>query len=220
MDNFLPLLQAFDALFPVGAYTLSGGLETYVQKGVVHDRDTLESFLKAYLYALPYQDLGIAALAAGGGDMIRLDSLCGAMKAAAEIRGGSVKLCARFLKAQAALGDYGQLPAYSQLIAARRCRGYYPVAAGLFIRAWGADTGAALRLYAYSLLAAIVNHAVKLVPLRQLEGQSALFAALEKIPAAVSQALAVDEDELGLGGVGFTLRAAQHESLYSRLYIS
>ena len=31
------LLQINDALFPIGAYSHSQGLETYIQRGIVHD---------------------------------------------------------------------------------------------------------------------------------------------------------------------------------------
>ena len=33
------LLQVNDALFPIGGYSHSYGLETYIQKGLVHDED-------------------------------------------------------------------------------------------------------------------------------------------------------------------------------------
>ena len=31
------LLQVNDALFPIGGYSHSQGLETYIQRGIVHD---------------------------------------------------------------------------------------------------------------------------------------------------------------------------------------
>ena len=34
------LLQVNDALFPIGGYSHSQGLETYIQKGIVHDWET------------------------------------------------------------------------------------------------------------------------------------------------------------------------------------
>ncbi len=47
MDNigFLTLMQAFDSLFPIGAYAFSNGMETYVQRGIVTDKNTLSEFL-------------------------------------------------------------------------------------------------------------------------------------------------------------------------------
>ncbi|MDR3238958.1 MAG: hypothetical protein LBT44_02575 [Clostridiales bacterium] len=220
MNNFLPLFQAFDALFPIGAYTLSNGMETYTQKGIVRCGDTLLDFLKAQVYLLPYNDLGLAAKAADGVDLVQLDNLCSAMKQPREIRTGSEKLCTRFLKAQSALSDYPSLTAYRKAISEGVCDGHYPVAAGLFIRDLHAATSTAIELYCYHILSAFVNQAVKLVPLGQLYGQSALFEAMKLIPEAARKALSVSMDELGASGCGFDLRAMQHEVMSGRLYMS
>ena len=216
----IALLQAFDPLFPTGAYTMSGGMETYTQKGLVFDKPTLVSFLKAQMYILPYGDLGVCAKTADGEDFMIMDSLCAAMKQPFEIRTGSEKLCARFLKAQETLCDYPLLAAYRQAIRQEKCRGHYPVAVGLFMRDLNAVLDEALELYCYSLLSQAVNHAVKLIPLGQSDGQAALFEAMRLIPAAVQKASTASVDELGVSGCGFDLRAMQHETLQGRLYIN
>jgi urease accessory protein len=220
MDKMLALYQAFDALFPIGAYTLSGGMETYTQMGIVSDKETLSAFLTAQIYLLPYGDLGLAAKAAQGMDFVPLDQLCAAMKQPYEIRTASEKMCSRFLKLQSEFADYPALSAYRAAITQKHCTGHYPVAMGLFIRDTGATIGAALELYAYTTLSLTVNHAVKLIPLGQSDGQSALFDALRLIPPAVQKALAASVEDLGVSGCGFDLRAIQHESLKGRLYSS
>jgi urease accessory protein len=220
MNEMLPLYHAFDALFPIGAYTLSGGMETYTQKGIVRDRETLSSFLHAQIYLLPFGDLGLAAKAAQGTDFVLLDQLCAAMKQPYEIRTGSEKMCSRFLKIQAELANYPSLSAYRTAIAQGHCDGHYPVAVGLLVRDTGAPLGAALELYAYSILSLTVNHAVKLIPLGQPDGQAALFDSLRLIPSAVQKALAASVEDLGVSACGFDMRAIQHETLKGRLYSS
>jgi urease accessory protein len=220
IESRIALLQAFDSLFPTGAYTMSGGMETYTQKGLVEDKADLVSYLKAQLYILPYGDLGVCAKTAEGGDFFVMDSLCAAMKQPFEIRTGSEKLCARFLKAQETLCDYPSLAEYRQAIRQEKCRGHYPVAVGLFIRDLSANIDDALELYCYNLLSQTVNHAVKLIPLGQSDGQTALFEALRLIPATVQKARTAAVDELGVSGCGFDLRAMQHETLNGRLYIN
>ena len=39
------LLQVNDALFPIGGYSHSQGLETYIQRGIVHDADTAREYI-------------------------------------------------------------------------------------------------------------------------------------------------------------------------------
>lgn len=48
MDSkFIRLVQSLDPLFPIGSYTLSNGMETYVQKNVVCSRDQLKEHLES-----------------------------------------------------------------------------------------------------------------------------------------------------------------------------
>ena len=43
------LLQINDAMFPIGAYSHSYGLETYIQNGIVHDSQTAGEFIRKKL---------------------------------------------------------------------------------------------------------------------------------------------------------------------------
>ena len=218
--NMIPLYQTFDSLFPLGSYAFSGGMETYTQKGIVHDRTSLTDFLKAQLYILPYGDLGLAAKAAQGEDFVMLDNLCAAMKQPYEIRLTSEKLGSRLIKTLSRLADYPSLAAFSAAVSNGLCDGHYPIAVGLLVRDLEVEIERAMELYAYSLLSVMANHAVKLVPLGQMYAQPALYDAMEFIPSAVQQAIASSIDELGVSGCGFDLRAMQHETLWGRLYSS
>lgn len=219
-SNLLKLAQSLDALFPIGSYTLSNGMETYVQKNIVCDRTDLERHLRSYLYMLTFNDLAFAAKAYEGYDIKQLDALCGALKAPREMREGSMKQCIRFLKLHTQLDDYPLLVRYKEYIENGECDGHYCIAMGLFIKEIGVDISTALELYCYSILSSMANHAVKLVPLRQLDGQKALFEVEKEISDAVRRAVTVSMEEIGASGCGFDIRSMQHEKLYSRLYIS
>lgn len=77
-----------------------------------------------------------------------------------------------------------------------------------------------LSMYGYSILSAIVNNGVKLVPLSQMDGQRVLFQALEGLENAVVRALHVKTEELGISGSAFEIHCMDHEQLYSRQYMS
>jgi urease accessory protein len=218
--NILRLTQSLDSLFPIGSYTLSNGMETYVQKGIVHDRESLEKHLEAYLYMLSFNDLAFAAKAYEGHNIKELDELCGALKAPEELRNGSIKQCIRFLKLHTELDEYPLLSQYKEYIENGECEGHYCIAMGLFIKEINIDIDEGLELYCYSILSTMANHAVKLVPLRQLDGQRALSKVMADIPKAVERAITTELDEIGASGCGFDIRSMQHEKLYSRLYIS
>lgn len=217
---FLRLVQALDPLFPIGAFTLSNGMETYVQKNIVKDKNSLSEFLKAYLFTLPTGDAGFAARSALGDDPLLLDELFTAARSPFELRNGSRNLCRRLIKTEAAMGKCPLLEEYGRSIAEGKANGSHAVAVGLFIRDIGADVYDGVAMYCYSLLSSMVNHAAKLVPLSQLDGQAALAKAIEEIPKAAELAMKVETDDLGIGGAGFDLRSMEHEKLYSRIYIS
>ena len=220
LKNMIPLYQVFDSLFPLGSYTLSNGMETYTQRGIVKDRQSLTDYLVSQLYIIPYGDLGVAVKAAQGINFEKLDGLASAMKQPYEVRMGSMKLGTRMLKIVGSLEKYPNLTEFSTAVAEGRCEGHYPVVVGLLVRDLGVDIGKSMELYAYNLLSVMVNHAVKLVPLGQKQAQPALYDAMVYIPDAVEKALNASMEELGVSGCAFDLRAMQHETLYGRLFSS
>ena len=118
------------------------------------------------------------------------------------------------------MGSSPLLEEYGKAIADGKANGSHAIAIGLFIRDIGADVSDGIAMYCYSLLSSMVNHAAKLVPLSQLDGQSALAEIIKDIPKAAELAVNAKTDELGIGGAGFDLRSMEHEGLYSRIYIS
>ena len=218
LKNMIPLYQIFDSLFPLGSYSLSNGMETYTQKGVVKDGASLTEYIKAQLYVLPYGDLGVAALTAKGEDFVKMDHMSSAMKQPYEVRTGSVKLGTRLIKTVKGFADYPSLNELGKAVSDGRCEGHYPVAVGLMVRDLEADVRQAMELFAYSLLSVMVNHAVKLVPLGQTQAQVALYDGMAFIPEAVEKAINMQIRDLGVSGCGFDLRCIQHENLFGRLF--
>ena len=116
--SFLKLLQSVDAFFPIGAFTLSNGLEDYVMRNKIKSEEDLMIYLKNFIAVFPYNDLGLLSLAYRHADhkeqILHLDHIAGAMKSAREIRTGSVKMCSRYLKAREAIGDLSEGLAWYQ----------------------------------------------------------------------------------------------------------
>ena len=98
--GLMHILQICDSLFPVGAFTLSNGLETYVQHDIITSPKGLEEYLHSYISVLPYNELGAAAAAynADEKELCRLDEIYSAVKTPFEIRSGSEKVTRRFFK--------------------------------------------------------------------------------------------------------------------------
>ncbi|MDA1192759.1 MAG: urease accessory protein UreF, partial [Candidatus Poribacteria bacterium] len=108
--SLLHLLQMTDSAFPTGSFAHSFGLETYVQRGIVHDRASFEAFLRSSLAnGLMRSDataVSISHRATVRDDFMSLrqvDSTLSAMKVAEESRVASAQIGKQFLRNVGAL---------------------------------------------------------------------------------------------------------------------
>ncbi len=226
----LLLLQICDSVFPIGAYSHSYGLETYIQLGLVHDEATARAYVEQQVrYPLTYTELlgmRLAYEAAAAGDLARVaeaEALMAAAKVPSECRDASRRMATRFCKTAAAfLADDEAAHAFAAYVGGPAERGAHMVNAayGVFAALAGIELAELMRRYLYAQVSAMVVNCVKTVPLSQTAGQEILFASAPAQVAAVERALAADESMLGLSMPGFDTRAIEHETLYSRLYMS
>lgn len=231
-SKLLKMLQSVDAFFPIGAFTMSNGLEDYVMRNCLNSHQELEIYIESFLELFSYQDLGLMHFAYIYSDdkkkLIELDNIAGAMKSAKEVRHGSIRMCQRFIKARMAMNDCTVgLDGYFELIKAKKASGFHSIALGIYCGDICSQEQEKIKyekrflnMYGYSVISAIVNNAVKLVPLSQMEGQRILFESLEKLEMAVDKAVCISEDELGASGALFEMHCMKHEKLYSRQYMS
>ena len=226
------LLQVNDALFPIGGYSHSQGLETYIQQGIVHDEETAAEYIGkklklnlactdllgvrlAYEYALKED---VAAL-----DM--LEEILGASRIPMEQREASRKMGSRFTKTICKLPQEN-IPMEKQGIFEKylETRKGKPVshccAYGVFCAALGIEEEETLYHYLYAQTSAMVTNCVKTIPLSQSAGQKLLCGCYGEFEEILSYISDCTEDDLCLSAPGFDIRGIQHEKLYSRLYMS
>ena len=222
------LLQVNDALFPIGGYSHSYGLETYIQKGIVHDEDSAEEFIHKRLeYNFLYNEFLAVRLGweyAVSGDLTaisRLEEIMEAGKIPRETREASRKLGSRFIKTLSALEIPRENRVFGEYREARKGKSvHHAVAYGVFCGAAGITREEALEHFLYAQTSAMVTNCVKTIPLSQSSGQKLLsgcYPLLQKLTREVKE---LGEEWLGLSGPGFDLRCMQHEGLYSRIYMS
>ena len=222
------LLQVNDALFPIGGYSHSYGLETYIQKGIVHDEDSAEEFIHKRLeYNFLYNEFLAVRLGweyAVRGDLTaisRLEEIMEAGKIPRETREASRKLGSRFIKTLSALEIPRENRVFEEYREAQKGKSvHHAVAYGVFCGAAGITREEALEHFLYAQTSAMVTNCVKTIPLSQSSGQKLLsgcYPLLQKLTREVKE---LGEEWLGLSGPGFDLRCMQHEGLYSRIYMS
>lgn len=225
---FFYLLQISDPLFPIGGFTQSYGLETYVQKGIVQDAETSEKYLESYLLnSFLYNDLLAVRLAweyteKGNLDkVLELEEIFSASKAPRELRTASEKLGKRFLKIlEFALGGNKIFDEMYERVKRGNIEGCYPVMYGFATSLLYIGKAEALAAVSYGAASSIINNCAKLVPISQSDGQKILFNAHSIFQKILEKVEELKEEQLGSCCFGFDLRSMQHERLYTRLYIS
>lgn len=295
--NRLNYLQVCDSMFPVGAFALSNGMETFVQRDLIRSESDFEEYLHDYLEVAAYKEVGHMVLAGRLADdrrasqrtfeqkLTALDELVDALQSPREIREGQHKMCIRLIKLADQMEDnplqardvrqqgkvnsahntgnavhdaHGSnrmaqpagrrrahevpsssatssendmrgidqsrtiphLDAYARLIAQGDCYGLHAIAMGLFAADKAPNLREAAVTYCYSLLSALVVCAVKAVPISQFAGQIALRNSFPDVVRAVDLAFRLEPDDLGVSGAYLDIASMQHETLYSRLYMS
>ena len=228
MHTFLgSLLHLSDPTLPIGGYSHSNGLETYVQHGLVNDAASAENFIVQVLNSnLKFNDASFMYLAyeaAKAGDLeciIRLDQELTALKCAKEIRQASQKLGLRLMKVFNRHLNNELTAGLQKAINEKLMDGHYCLVFGLYAHLMEIPLAEALFAFYYNAAVGLVTNSVKLVPLGQLDGQDILFNLQPMMKRLVGETINLERSLVGFCNVGLDIRCMQHERLYSRLYMS
>lgn len=225
--DLLTLLQFTDGLFPAGGFAHSFGLETYTQSGVVNDAAGLQAFLEAHLEgSLGPADavaVAVANRAAACGDLaacLALDARVDAMKWVPELAAASRQMGRQTARVAAAIGGDAFLVALSHAIDEGRAVGHHAVLFGAVTGRARVDVTTAAAAFIYASAAMIVNAALRLVPLGQLEGQRLLATLRPRIARLADAAAAADIDAMWSFMPGIEIASIEHASLDMRLFRS
>ncbi|MCU7549628.1 urease accessory protein UreF [Chitinophagaceae bacterium LB-8] len=225
--NLVRLLQLTDPTLPVGGFSHSYGLETYVQKQLVHDAASAKDFvLQMLTQNIHFTDAAFVSLAYDSiahkniEQVLELDEECNAVKLPRELREASLKMGMRLLKIFSPMHNDVILQQFRKETTSRKAFGHYCIVFGLLAFIFNIPKQDALAGFYYNAATGMVTNCVKLVPLGQQQGQEILFSFQSVIHDLAQKSMNPDRDLLGLCCNGFDIRSMQHEQLYTRLYMS
>jgi urease accessory protein len=221
------LLHLTDPTLPIGGFSHSAGLETYVQSGIVKDAVTAKEFVVEMLSKnIHYTDAAFVSLAHDAADkndfnrVLSLDQECTAVKLPKEMRMASQKLGMRLLKIFQPLHNNSLINEYAKAIKEQIASGHYCIAFGLLANSLNLSKKDTLTGFYYNAAVGFVTNSVKLIPLSQQHGQEILFSLQPLLEELAEKSIQPDVEKIGLCCSGFDIRSMQHERLYSRLYMS
>ena len=186
----------------------------------MHDGKTADAYIRRRLrYNVLYTDLlavRLAYEAAGEKSAHQLDALEEIMEASRipfEIRDASRRLGSRFVKTLEKMELSWMDPFFREYLEKRSKKTICHPCAGILAED-------AMLHFLYAQASAMVTNCVKLIPLSQSDGQrmlSELYPLLEEMVTLAGEA---GPEMLCASTPAFDLRSIQHETLYSRLYMS
>jgi urease accessory protein len=220
--NFLSILQLASPGLPVGAYSYSEGLEMLVEKGIISDSASLQHWLEAELrYGAVRLDAAVMVRAAQSGTIDNIAKLCywnlwlSAARETQELRTSSWQM-GRSLSQLLGKLQPEIMPVVNAV--GEPCN--YAIAFGMAAAHWQINIQAALLAYLHSWASNLMTAGVKLIPLGQTAGQELLLDLQPLIITAVSEILALEDDQLSCCSWGLSLASMQHETQYTRLFRS
>lgn len=219
--NFL-LLQINDTLFPIGSYTHSFGLESYVQLGKIKNKYDARDYLKAYLHTqMLYTDLLAIKLIRKAHcleEIFEIESIIAAATSAREVLNAIRKLGLRFIKTINAmkLEQKAFFTAYTQASK----NPIYVVAYSVFCVAYGLNYQDSLCHYLYAQSSQALTNCVKLIPLAQSDGQEILASLHEEFNILCQKLECLKKQDLCNNAIANEIKAMQHQYLPTRLYMS
>jgi urease accessory protein len=240
--SFLSLLQMTDSALPIGSYSHSWGLETFVQEGAIKNATEAADAVSNLLRFTLAPREGVAATLAyryekspnrvnNRNSLATINNYLSASNWVEETHTASLKMGERLLRLAESLNwcDEVDLNAFKcaknsdhteTVSIEKKYACHHSVAVGFIGAKLNIDIGELIPAYLFASTTALVAALVKLVPLGHTDGQRILSGSQPLIAELSGNCLKSNLDDLG-GYAPLTEWGTQaHQTLYSRLFQS
>ncbi len=222
----LNALQLSDTFFPTGRYTLSHGLEAFVQAGLV-SKTGVEALVRDYLENVLGPADGVALSHAHRategrdlGRLIEIDRRLFAMKLIREARESSRRVGKRMLTTALKLSPDSLLKDYWGAVHAGACPGNSAAALGAVAATLGIARRQAMLIELYTFATSILGAAMRLVRLDHEEAQLILAQLRPLMIRVVQENIDKGLQEMRAFAPLIDIMGAVHERARVRLFIS
>ena len=215
-SQLLSLLTLSSTALPIGAYCYSQGVESAIEKGMVHDEASCVSYFQEVLEMLlvRFELPVLKRLAESFNDPEKFHYWAELYRASRE----SKELLAESQQLAFSLNAWIR-DVLKQPPSIKKQLGFVPVYAHL-CGELGLDLADVLTAYSFTVLENQVLAAVKTIPLGQMSGQRIIWQLHHEIPEAVQAALILEDYEISSALPQYAILSMSHETQYSRLFRS
>ncbi len=225
--NFLAYVQMLDSALPIGGFSHSFGLETYIQKGVIRSMEELEEYMNSQIHCslVRLEGLAIKGMyqAMADNDLRRfcqLDSILHVQRPASESRDGQHKMGRRLLTLGRKLYPWMNFDELEQALSDYQAYGTVPALHTWIACSLGISSDDAVRGFLYSAVSVIAGSALRLMSVGQTECQLLISRGTSRIAEEWSKVCELEPEQLHSFSPMQDIYAMNHESLYSRLFMS
>ncbi|CAN7304841.1 urease accessory protein UreF [Paenibacillus sp. LjRoot153] len=225
--HWLAYQQLLDSALPIGGFSHSFGLETLVQQGRLTTISELEAYIRsmlagswassdamvikaAYLH-IPQGELG---------QLWDLDHMLHVQRVGSETRSGVQKMGRRLLQLSRSLYPELNWQPLDDAVSMGRCSSNHPVVHSWVSYHLGVPLHQAAEGYLYTCIMTCINSALRLMSIGQTQGQMLLAKLIPLTGSEWQRVSHLDPMEAFMNSPAADLAMMQHETLYSRLFMS
>lgn len=223
-NALLQLMWLASPALPVGGFSYSEGLEAAVDAGRVTNEAEAATWLRDQLHlGLARSDLAVCAKAFKAwqrddlAHVTELNEWVTTTRETAELRQQTQQMGRSLVEW---LKNRGEVDARVAQLKALAPAPTWPVAFALAAAQTGAGVRDAMLSFGFGWTEAMVQAALKAVPLGQAAGQRVLAALVADLPDAIDRAIGLADAERQAFSPMLAILSAQHETQYSRLFRS
>ncbi|MGD6887219.1 urease accessory protein UreF [Staphylococcus shinii] len=223
----LRLFQFCDSQFPTGAFSHSFGLETYIQRDIVHDEESFQQWLILFLNEqLTYADgltmcLVYDALEQNDKQTIlRLDRILFVQNLPKETRQGSKQMGNRMVKLASELYDCDWIDWYHDQMRNKKAILHPAICFTMLGHHLGVDIETIIDYYLYQNVSSLTQNAVRAIPLGQTAGQRIVHQMIPIMKETRDYIMTLEESQLGITAPGLEINQMEHENVNVRIFIS
>ncbi|MFC4766176.1 urease accessory protein UreF [Effusibacillus consociatus] len=238
MFSLLPLIQLIDSAFPTGVFSHSFGLETALQENRIQNGEELSEWLGSYVtgnlapmegaavfWAHWYADRIIAdqpEKEVYRKNLRTLDRRLTLSRLSRESREGGVKIGKRYLRIVLDLYPECGLEEYDNWIRSGESYGNACIVHGWICAHLQQSPENAIASHLYAGVNALIQNALRAMPIGQTEGQKVLKSLLPVIKQEAERIVLAPPapNRLSSHTIAQEIGAMRHETLYSRLFMS
>ena len=229
INQLLDLLQITNSNFPIGSFSHSYGLETYIRENKCNNVHDLEIIVNQFVYNyFVFADLlAIKKIYSLYNEekydqIFVLDNILSISGMSYETREASKKIGSQMIKLYLELfPENNILKQYNEMISAKKCFGHPAVSFALLCLSINIDYHNCLYTHLYSSISTLVQNCIRAIPLGQIEGQKLIFKLKSQFSNMSDLVDKLDFDKnFCKSAPSLEIKQMKHENIHVRLFMS